>query len=348
MKQLTYLCAICILALSACTGSFKKSDDGMEYKIIKSGSGETVGYGNYIQTHRKQVYAGTKDSILMDTHDYMPNFEMFDSVNIPLSYYNILRQMRKGDSLIMRVLTDSAFKNQEKPMPEFMKKGKYMYLHLTMVNFFKTREETDSAYQAELALAKPRIFKKQIEEVEKDLAAKKPQLEKDSKTIEEYLAKNNIKAEKTKWGTYISITTEGTGNKLDRSNIASVNYTGRTLDSGRVFDSNIDPEYKHVQPLEVNIAELGSVIFGWTDALMHLKMGSKATIYVPSSLGYNTAGNGPKIGPDQNLVFDMEVIGVTTEEAYAAKQKAMQEEMMKNMPQEPQPNPNGETKPVKK
>lgn len=339
MKQLIYLSAICMLALSACTGSFKKGDNGLEYKIIANGSGKTIGYGNFMQMHIKQVYGGTKDTVLMDTRDVMSRIQVLDSVSTPLAYYKIISQMKKGDSLIIRMLTDSVFKDAKQEMPPFMKKGKYMYTYVSLVNIFETKEQADSANQAERILAKPRVYKKQMEEIEKDLAGKKAQLEADSKLIEAYLAKNNIKATKTKWGTYIAITTEGTGENLNNTNVATVNYTGRTLDSGKVFDSNIDPKFNHAQPYDVNVAELGGVILGWTDALMQLKNGSKATVYIPSSLGYGPQGNGGAIKPNENLVFDMEIMGVLTEEAFVAKQKAMQEEMMKKMQENQNQNP---------
>lgn len=334
MKQFIYLSAICMLALSACTGSFKKGDKGLEYKIISSGSGKTLGYGNYMQIHIKQVYAGTKDTVLMDTRDYMSRVQMFDSVNTPLAFFKILKQLRKGDSVVIRLLTDTVFKEQPAQMPPFMKKGKYLYTHVKMVNIFETREQADSASQAESIMAKPRIYKKQVEEIEKGLAEKKAQLDKETKEIEAFLAKNNIKATKTKWGTYVAITTEGTGEKLSTKDIAVVNYTGRTLDSGKVFDSNIDPKFQHVQPMEVNLGELGGVILGWPDAILQLKKGSKATAYIPASLGYGDAGNGEKIKPGDNLIFDLEITDVMTEEAFAAKQKAMQQmqqEMMRKM-----------------
>lgn len=321
MKHFFYLSAICLLVLSACTGSFKKGDNGLEYKIISAGSGKTIGYGNYMQIHIKQIYSGTKDTILLDSHEYMPRIQVLDSVSTPLAYFKILSKMRKGDSLIIKLLTDSAFKGAQQEMPPFIKKGKYLYTHVSLVNFFETKEQADSANRAESMLAKPKIYKKQMEEIEKDLATKKSQLDSDSKLIEEYLAKNNIKAQKTKWGAYVSITTEGAGDKMNYTNIASVNYTGRTLDSGRVFDSNLDPKFNHVQPLEVNIGELGAVILGWTDALMQLKKGTKATVFIPSSLGYGASGNGKEIKPNENLIFDMEVMDVTTEQAYAEKHK---------------------------
>ena len=338
MKQFIYLSAICMLVLSACTGSFKKGEKGLEYKIISEGSGKKIGYGNYMQIHIKQVYAGTKDTVLLDTREIMPRIQVFDSVNTPMSYYKIISQMRKGDSLILRLLTDSAFKDANQEMPAFMKKGKFLYTYVKMVNFFETKEQADSANKAESAVAKPRIYKKQMEEVEKDLAGKKAQIDIDSKIIEEYLTKNNIKATKTKWGTYIAITNEGTGDKATISSISTVNYTGRSLDSGRVFDSNTDTAFKHAQPYDVTIGAF-DVVLGWTDALMQLKKGAKATIYVPSSLGYGVGGNGGAIKPNANLIFDMEILDVMNEEAFAAKQKAVQEEMMKKM-QEGQQNSN--------
>jgi FKBP-type peptidyl-prolyl cis-trans isomerase FkpA len=243
------------------------------------------------------------------------------------------------------LLTDSVFKDAKQEMPPFMKKGKYMYTYVTMVNFFETKDQADSAHRAETILAKPRIYKKQLEEIEKDLAGKKAQLDIDSKLIEDYLAKNNIKAVKTKWGTYIAVSVEGAGDKMNNTNIATVNYTGRTLDSGRVFDSNIDPKFGHAQPYDVNLAELGSIILGWTDALMQLKQGSKATIFVPSSLAYGASGNGEAIKPNANLIFDIEITGSITEAEYAAKQKAMQEEMMKQMQDGQNQNPESSQKP---
>ena len=344
MKQLIYLSAICMLVLSACTGSFKKAD-GLEYKIISSGSGKTAEYGNFIQIHIKQVYGGTKDTVLMDTRDYMSRIQLLDTVSTPMAYYKVLKQMKKGDSLIIRLLTDTVFKDPQNQMPPFMKKGKYLYTHVKLLNIFQTREQADSANQAETALARPMIYKKQIIEIEKELAGKKAQIDADSKLIEDYLAKNNIKAQKGKWGTFIAVSTEGTGEKISSKDVAVVNYTGRTLDSAKVFDSNIDPAFKHPQPYEVKVGELGTIILGWTDALMQLKKGSKATIYVPSSLGYGPGGNGEKIKPNENLMFDMEVTDVITEEAFAAKQKAMQEEMMKKMQESQQQNSGAPKKP---
>ncbi len=327
MKQFFYLSAICTLLLAACTGSFKKGDEGLEYKIIAKGSGKTIGYGEYMQIHVKQVYEGTKDTVLLNSRDFMPRIQLFDSVNTPMAYFKIIRQMKKGDSLIIRILTDTAYKGSEQGMPPFMTKGKYIYTHVSLVNIFATQAQADSANKAESIGAKPRIFKKQVEEIEKDILNKKVQNDIDNKLILTHLSTNNIAASKTKWGTFIAIQSEGTGPTITNNDVVKVMYTGRTLDSNNVFDSNIDPKFNHPQPLEVNVGELGSVILGWSDALMNMKMGTKATIYIPSSLGYGLQGNGEKIKPNSNLVFDMEVIEVTSLDVIMARQEEFQRQM---------------------
>lgn len=329
MKKFFYLSVFCVSALAACTGAFTKTKDGVEYKIISKGEGKTVGYGNFIQMHIKQVYNnGTKDTVLLDTREMMPRIQVLDSINTPLTYFQIISKMKKGDSLVLRILTDSAYKRNIQEMPPFMKKGKFLYTLVKMVNIFETQQQADSASKAERIIAKPVIYKKQLEEIEKDLASKKEQAAKDDKLIQDYLTKNNIKAQKTKWGTYVAIATEGTGEKLTTNNIAVLNYTGHTLDSGKVFDSNTDPKFKHVEPLEVNLGQFGGIILGFPDALLQMKKGTKATVYIPSVLAYGATGRAPEIKPNEILVFDMDVTDATTEEEAIAKQQAMQDKMI--------------------
>jgi FKBP-type peptidyl-prolyl cis-trans isomerase len=186
--------------------------------------------------------------------------------------------------------------------------------------------------------AMEKAYQKQLGLVEKDLATNKVQLDKDSKEIEAYLAKNSIKATKTKWGTYVSIVTEGTGAQLTSKDIASVNYSGHVLDSTSLFDSNTDPKFGHVQPYDVQLGQIGGVILGWTDALLQMKKGTKAKVFIPSPLGYGKQGKQPGINPDQILVFDMEVVDAMSEEARQAKQEeqdrmnqAAQQKMMDSL-----------------
>jgi FKBP-type peptidyl-prolyl cis-trans isomerase len=288
----------------------KEGNDGIEYKIIPKGSGEMISYGKYIEYHMKQLYGGAKDTILMDTREFMPRFDIIHT-NMPVAYQNMLFKLRKGDSIIIRQLVSNVFKDHEQ-IPPYMKKENYSYTTLKIINVFETQSEMDIVLKKESALAKPKIYANELEAVKKNVASNKIKIESDGEIILEYLRKHNIKAEKTEWGTYISIQSEGMGDKINNASVVTVNYTGKNLD-GEVFASSILPGINHVDPLQVTTSHFGNVITGWSDAILHMKKGTKATIYIPSSLGYGTTGNLPSIKPNAILVFDIEITEVTPE-----------------------------------
>ena len=129
----------------------------------------------------------------------------------------------------------------------------------------------------------------------------------DDKLIQEYIAKNNIKATKTQSGLYYVLTQKGLGNTAKPGNKVTMNYVGKTLD-GTPFDSNTDPKFNHVQPFSFNLGQ-GMVIKGWDEGVQLLNMGARATLIIPSGLAYGTQGTGP-IKPNSVLVFDVEVTGI--------------------------------------
>jgi FKBP-type peptidyl-prolyl cis-trans isomerase FkpA len=329
MKQLFNAAVICIVALSACTTPFKKAKDGSEYKIISNKSGKLAEKGNFLEMNATAKY---KDSVLFNSReDGMPQYGMYDTASFPSPYKEAFANLHVGDSVILKMSTDSIIAKAQGQAPPFMKKGQFIYQTYTIANIYTKQEQADSARNTYMAGAKAKAAKKQLAEIEKQILANKPQIDKDSKIIEEYLAKNNIKATKAKWGTYVAVQTEGTGDKIGSGSVASVNYTGKTFDSSKVFDSNTDPKFKHTEPYDVSMSQI-SVVPGWIDALSELKKGSQATIYIPSSLGYGKNGN-PQggINPDAILVFDMSIVDVISEEAAMAKQQAMQMQQQQQM-----------------
>ncbi|MEL6537925.1 MAG: FKBP-type peptidyl-prolyl cis-trans isomerase, partial [Bacteroidota bacterium] len=55
----------------------------------------------------------------------------------------------------------------------------------------------------------------------------------------------------------------------------------------------------------------GRVITGWHLGLEGLPVGTKATLLIPSSLGYGVRGNGASIPPNSPLRFDVEILSAT-------------------------------------
>lgn len=81
-----------------------------------------------------------------------------------------------------------------------------------------------------------------------------------------------------------------------------VHFRGTHID-GRVFDDSRRHGVPAVVPLERTIA-------GWQRVLVGLPVGSHVRLVIPPGLAYGRAGGGP-IGPEETLVFELELIGLT-------------------------------------
>ena len=316
MKQIFYLLAVSTVVLTSCSsGSFTKSEKGMEYKIISAGSGKTIEAGNFFEIQFTQTYKGeNKDTILYDSRKFANQIAQMDSVQIPPVYFKIFKASKKGDSIIVRQLVDSVMKEGGNT-PPFMKKGGHLIAYYKIVNIFTTKEAADSAYKIQMEVARV-----------KDSLNSLVQISKDDKIITDYLASKNIKATKTPKGVYVEILQAGTGEKVTDSVGVKMKYTGKSMD-GKPFDSNVDSQFHHTELLPVQMWA-PRVIPGWVDGLRMLSKGSKARFYIPSSLGYGTQGQAPAIKPDENLIFEVEVVEVTSQKQSMADEQAVQQKMM--------------------
>jgi peptidylprolyl isomerase len=106
---------------------------------------------------------------------------------------------------------------------------------------------------------------------------------------------------------YIDIQ-EGTGVSPGRGDIAVVHYTGFLMDSTK-FDSSVDRN----EPLEFPVG-VGQVIKGWDEGLMTMKTGGTRKLIIPAHLGYGDRGWPGTIPPGAELVFDIQLLEVKTQE----------------------------------
>lgn len=88
----------------------------------------------------------------------------------------------------------------------------------------------------------------------------------------------------------------------------SMNYTGR-LENGTVFDSNVDPKFKHVEPFVFNLGA-GQVIAGWDKGIVGMKVGEKKTLTIAPADGYGANGVPGVIPPNATLIFDVELLAI--------------------------------------
>lgn len=138
--------------------------------------------------------------------------------------------------------------------------------------------------------------KKQMEMAE--TAAKKQQ------EANDFLAKNAKEdgVVVTATGLQYKIIEEGTGKSPTAQDKVVAHYTGKLLD-GTVFDSS----HERGEPATFPVS---GVIKGWQEALPLMKEGAKWQLVIPANLAYGDRGIGNVIGPNETLMFDIELVSV--------------------------------------
>ncbi|MGD9158735.1 MAG: FKBP-type peptidyl-prolyl cis-trans isomerase [Desulfobacteraceae bacterium] len=106
----------------------------------------------------------------------------------------------------------------------------------------------------------------------------------------------------TESGLQYKVLKEGKGKSPGISDKIRVHYEGTKLD-GTVFDSS----YKRGEPVTF---QADQVIKGWTEGLQLMKEGGKYKLFIPADLAYGESGVGQQIGPNEVLIFDVELLEV--------------------------------------
>ena len=125
-------------------------------------------------------------------------------------------------------------------------------------------------------------------------------LAKGEKFLEDNAKKEGVVV--TASGLQYKILTPGTGRSPKATDTVEVHYEGTLID-GTVFDSS----YRRKESIEF---PLNQVIAGWTEGVQLMQEGAKYRFYIPSRLAYGSRGAGGVIGPNQALIFDVELIKV--------------------------------------
>ncbi|WP_146389890.1 FKBP-type peptidyl-prolyl cis-trans isomerase [Allorhodopirellula solitaria] len=103
-------------------------------------------------------------------------------------------------------------------------------------------------------------------------------------------------------GIQFKVLQEGTGGSPAPTDTVRVHYTGK-LTNGEVFDSSV----QRGEPAEFPV---NGVIQGWQLALQKMKVGSKWMLFIPPEMAYGERGSQPKIGPNEVLVFEVELLEI--------------------------------------
>jgi FKBP-type peptidyl-prolyl cis-trans isomerase len=148
----------------------------------------------------------------------------------------------------------------------------------------------------------------QSRKMEEQRAAFAALADENSKKGEAYLAENGAKkgVKTTASGLQYEVLTAGKGKSPKASDTVKVHYRGQLID-GTEFDSS----YARNEPVSF---PLDGVIPGWTEGLQLMKEGGKGRLVIPSDLAYGPGGMGNAIGPNETLVFEVELLEVNPSE----------------------------------
>lgn len=311
-KSILFLsAAVTLIAASACQ-NFKKGEGGLEYNIAKDAGAEKAQAGDLLSVDMI-VSSDRKDSVLQNTYEIgLPQIVNIAPDSIPGLYagdYNsMFKFLGEGDSAVFKLNVDTMAARTGQPKPEFA--DKYVTFKVKVRKHFKKGSLTDSALYAQI----DQYFQGEIENLKKAEESK----------LANYMSKNKLDPKKTESGLRYTVNNEGSGNKPTLGDTVVVNYTGKLV-SGKVFDTN-DAELskkenlfnpmRQYEPIRFRIGH-DPVIQGWTEALQLLTKGSKATLLIPSSLGYGERGGGA-IPPYAPLVFDVELVDIVAGPAAVA------------------------------
>lgn len=300
------------LIISHAGAQFKKAAGGVQYLVIPAGEGAQLKQGDYFEAQVIQTYqSDDMDTVLYDSRKMNNQVVQFDSVAIPAVYYKILSGLRKGDSAVIKQLTDS--QTLKSTLPPFMKKGSFLTGYFKILNIYPTQEIANKAILSKANAAKA-----------KDSLDATVQIVVDNKIIEDYLAKKKIKTVKAPKGTYVQIIKQGTGPFVSAGKRVKVLYTGKTIPGEKTFDSNTDPVFGHTELFEFSLNKNGEaqqVIQGWGDGFSLLGKGAVARLFIPSVLAYGKHQRGDDIAANQCVYFDVEVVDVFTDDPVNEKKE---------------------------
>lgn len=196
-------------------------------------------------------------------------------------------------------------------------KQKFSYaMGVNLANLLKTQGIDDIDPQAMAAAMDDVLAGKALQ---MDLAGMKLAIEKQQQKLEQ-LAQQEAQAVKQKGEAFLEknskaegvtvlenglqykVINTGNGKQPAVTDTVKVHYHGTLID-GTVFDSSVERGEPTSFPLD-------GVIAGFREAITRMHVGDKWRVFVPSDMAYGERGAGASIGPNEALIFEVELLDI--------------------------------------
>lgn len=275
-------------------GGAGKTPGGFDYKHHVKNSGATPQVGEYAYFH---VYMRNPETgeVSYNSREQpsMPKVAIPDPAKVPAGQpaspvLEALELMSVGDSLTVFQSLDSIPRK-----PPGYENAKNIAYDMMLVEI-----KSADAYKAEMEAEQKRLAAEKAK-----LTARVPEVEALVATVvADYAAGAlNDKIQTTESGLKYLIHEEGTGPVAEAGQNVTAQYYG-VLTDGSMFDNS----FSRGQSFNFPVGQ-GRVIRGWDEGFGMLKEGTKATLFIPSDLGYGEAGSPPKIPGGSELIFYVEI-----------------------------------------
>lgn len=285
-----------------------ETPSGYKFNVVRKGDGVKIDSGKFMIMN--MVFMDGKDSVWSDTrkNGFPAIIQMQDSVPKGDGVMEVIAMMTKGDSITFQIGAKELFtKTFRQPVPPMVDSASMFTFQIGL---------TDVMNEEQVRKLQTDLLAKQNEQAQRDAQI---QLAKDTVIIDNYLSQKGIQAKKTASGLRYVITKPGKGEIAKAGQSVKVHYAGYMLD-GKYFDTSIESvakannmfrEGQPYQPLEL-VVGYNQVIPGWEESIMLMNKGAKMTVYIPSGLAYGPQRRGPEIPENSILIFDMELVDVTS------------------------------------
>ncbi len=213
MKHVVFaVAALALLSTAACKVNYDKTKSGLVYKVVSSKGGQQIVPGQIVKFN-VEFRLSPKDSILNTTYGKFPGYSPVDTGrNNEYTFLELFPMLKVGDSAEFTMSIDTLKNRGMIPNYDsiFVRNGQIKG-KLTILGAFATQDLAKSDMDKEVETQKTR----------------------ESASLQQYLDKNNIKAQRTKNGAFVEITKEGDpALKADSGKLAMIMYKGYLQDGG--------------------------------------------------------------------------------------------------------------------
>jgi len=294
-SYLLFIISILIIFVNSCSqGDYKTGETGYQYKIVKDRGGPTFENNHYILMNMDYYYEN--DSLLFtSTIKNVPvTMQFIDTIwNRRGQIYHGLKKLKVGDSALFKVNCSDLYEvSFQGNIPYGLNPNAEITFHIGIVDMLNATEFR--MWHANLYKVRQEQIKEKTDQ----------QLFEDISLIDLHLEESGIIAMELESGIRYIIQEPGNGIKPEKGDNVVVHYTGYLLDGTR-FDSSHDKN----DPYEFKLG-FGNVISGWEEGVAEMSIGSKYTLYIPSTMAYGEKGLGDMIEPNSVIIFDLELLDI--------------------------------------